>query len=179
MEPVTGPFDADHHGVMKQPVEQSGCDHRVAEHLAPFGEGAVGGEDHGAFLIACADQLEEQVGAFFGQRHKAGLIDDEPRVVGELAEFRGQCPCAVRHGQPIEQLGQGGAVNAFSGFERTQTQSTRQVVIWNSRSWINILKESSESKWESFALKTHYEVRNLRFRTGKFAMPDARSVDPV
>ena len=38
---VAGPFDLDNHGVMRKPVQQSGCRHRVAKNITPFGETAV------------------------------------------------------------------------------------------------------------------------------------------
>ena len=89
-ETIAGPYDADHCGVMQQPFEQCRCDYRVAEHLAPFGEGSVGSEDFGNFLISDTGQLEEQSGSFFGQMQEADLIDDEQRVARELADFCSQ-----------------------------------------------------------------------------------------
>ena len=47
------------------PVKQCAGDHRLVEHLGPFGECAVRGEDHGTFLIAGADELDEQIGTVF------------------------------------------------------------------------------------------------------------------
>jgi hypothetical protein len=32
-QPVAGAFDVDDHGMVKQPVEQRGCDYRITEHL--------------------------------------------------------------------------------------------------------------------------------------------------
>ena len=58
-QPVARSFDLDHDGVVKQPVEQRGGDHGVAKDFAPFGKATVGGEDHGAALVASVDQLEE------------------------------------------------------------------------------------------------------------------------
>ena len=44
-------------------VDGAGSSNRIAEDLAPFGEAAVGGEDHGALLVAGIDGLEEQIAA--------------------------------------------------------------------------------------------------------------------
>ncbi len=44
-------------------IEERGGDDRIAEDLAPFGEATVRGQDHGAFLVASIDELEEQVAA--------------------------------------------------------------------------------------------------------------------
>ena len=76
-ESVTGAFDLDDDGVVQQPIKQGGSHHRIAEHLGPFGEASVGGEDHGVFFIPRTDQLEEQIGAFFGQWQVADFIGDQ------------------------------------------------------------------------------------------------------
>ena len=49
-KPEAGAFDLYDDGVMQQPVEQSGREHRVAEHIARFSEATIGGQDHGASL---------------------------------------------------------------------------------------------------------------------------------
>jgi hypothetical protein len=46
------------------------------EDLAPFGEGAVGGDDGGVALVAPADEFEEQVGVAVGVGQVADLVDD-------------------------------------------------------------------------------------------------------
>ncbi len=51
-EAVTGALDLDDNGLVQEAVQQGGGDNRVAEHLAPLGEAAVGGEDHRAAFIA-------------------------------------------------------------------------------------------------------------------------------
>jgi len=60
-QPVAGALDVDDHGVVKQPIEQRGGDDWIAENLPPLGKAAVGGQDHGAALVARVDQLEEQI----------------------------------------------------------------------------------------------------------------------
>lgn len=65
---VAGTFDLDHDGMVQQPVEQCGGDDGIAEDLTPFGEAAIGGEDHGALFVAGVDELEEQVGAAWRDR---------------------------------------------------------------------------------------------------------------
>jgi hypothetical protein len=48
---------------VKETIEQRGGDNGVTEHLAPFGEAAIGGKDHGAALVTRIDKLEEQITA--------------------------------------------------------------------------------------------------------------------
>ncbi len=76
---IAGALDVDDHGVVKQPVEQRGCDHRIAENLPPLGKTAIGGQDHGAALVARIDQLEEQIASTGADAQVADLINDQQR----------------------------------------------------------------------------------------------------
>lgn len=42
---IAGAFDLDDDGVVEQSVEQRGGDDGVAEHLPPFGEATIGGQE--------------------------------------------------------------------------------------------------------------------------------------
>ena len=64
-------LDLDHDGVVQQTVEQRGGDDGVAEDLAPFGEAAIRGEDHGALFVTGVDELEEQIAAAENDRQIA------------------------------------------------------------------------------------------------------------
>ena len=86
-ESIAGAFDLNDDGVMQQPIQQSGGDHGVAEHVSPFGKASIGGENHGTFFVASTDQLKEQIGAFPGQWQVADLIDDEQRSAGIESKF--------------------------------------------------------------------------------------------
>ena len=53
--------------------------------LAPFGEAAVGGEDHGALFVAGVDELEEQIAAAGNDRQVADFVDDKERCTAKIA----------------------------------------------------------------------------------------------
>ena len=74
-EPIARPLDLDDDGVMEESVEQRRGDDRVAEDVAPFGEAAVGGEDHRTLFVAGIDQLEEQVATAGDDRQVADLVE--------------------------------------------------------------------------------------------------------
>ena len=112
---VAGAFDADHGGMVQQSVEQCGGHHPVAEHFAPFGEAAVGGEHHGAFFVSGADQLEEQAGAAGGHWQVSDFVDDQQCGSSVEAHLGGQSSAAFGFGQGIDQFGQRGSVDAFAG----------------------------------------------------------------
>src|SRR3546814_15284094 len=100
---------------MEQSIEERGGDDRIAEHLAPFGKAAVGGEDHGAAFIAGVDQLEEQVAAAGDDRQVADLVDDQQGRSAEEADARRPTALALGAGALAEQPGEGAGGNAAPG----------------------------------------------------------------
>src|SRR5664280_1062471 len=74
------------HADLLPPVQQRGGDNGIAEHLAPLGEAAVAGQDHGAALVAGVDQLEEQVARGGAQGDVADLVDDQKLGAAEIAD---------------------------------------------------------------------------------------------
>ena len=85
-EPIARPLDLDDDGVVEEAVEQRRGDDGIAEDVAPFGEAAVGGEDHRALFVAGIDELEEQIAAAGDDRQVADLVDDEQREAAEEAD---------------------------------------------------------------------------------------------
>src|SRR3546814_16806163 len=100
---------------MEQSIEERGGDDRIAEHLAPFGKAAVGGEDHGAAFIAGVDQLEEQVAVAWDDRQVADLVDDQQGRSAEEADALRQKTTALATGGGSEPTGAVGRVNAGQG----------------------------------------------------------------
>ena len=93
---VAGALDLHDDGVVKKSVQQRGRDDWIAENLAPFGEAAIRGQDHGALLVAGVDQLEEQVAGAGADGEIADLIDDQQRRTAEEADALAQAPFACR-----------------------------------------------------------------------------------
>ena len=91
-QPVARALDLDDDRMVKKAIQQRRGDDRIAKHLAPFGKAAVGGEDHGAFLIAGIDQLEEQIAAAGRDRQIADLIDHQQRGARQEADALAQLP---------------------------------------------------------------------------------------
>ena len=89
-------FDLDDDGVVQEAVEERGGDDGIAEDLAPFGEAAVGGQDHGALLVAGVDELEEQVAAAGHDGQVADLVDDQQRSAAEIADALAQASRRAR-----------------------------------------------------------------------------------
>ena len=103
---IAGTLDLDDDGVMQEPIEERGGDDRIAEHLAPLGKAAVGGQDHRAALVARVDQLEEQVAAAGDDRQVADLVDDQQRGAAEEADALAQPALALGLGERADEVGQ-------------------------------------------------------------------------
>jgi hypothetical protein len=74
---VAGAFDLDYNGVVKKPIQQSGCHNGVAEHLAPFSKAAIGRYGRSAFFMSLVDEPEEEVGAVGCNGQIDDLTDNE------------------------------------------------------------------------------------------------------
>jgi hypothetical protein len=100
-------FYLDDDSVVEEPVQQRGGNDGVAEHLSPFGEAAVGGEDHGGLLVAGIDELEEEIGAAGRDWQVADFVDDEQAAAAEEADLLDQAALALGTAKRLDQLGQG------------------------------------------------------------------------
>jgi hypothetical protein len=108
-------------GVVDEPVDQRGGDHRVAEDLPPGLEAAVRGDDDRAALVAARDQREEQVGGLALERQVADLVDDDQRVALDPAQLLIQRVAVLGGLEPVDPLlggREGDAVAGLAGLDR-------------------------------------------------------------
>ena len=84
VEPVALAIHLEDVDVVGEAVEESAGEALGAEHLGPFVEGQIGGDQGRAPLVALAEHLEQQLGAGLRQRHEAEFVDDQKLVGGEL-----------------------------------------------------------------------------------------------
>src|SRR5262245_16185113 len=92
---------------MKEPIEDRGSDHLVAEYVAPLGDHLIAGDEHAASFVASSDELEEEVGGLLLESQVAELVDEGElwlRVEGQLL---GELPFGLGPGQCGEQRGGG------------------------------------------------------------------------
>ena len=73
-------FDEDGFSVVQEAIENGGGEGAVVvEDFGPVFVGSVGGDDHGALLVAKADDLEEEIGAMLVDGQKTQLVANEQR----------------------------------------------------------------------------------------------------
>jgi hypothetical protein len=119
---ITGAFDVDDDGMVKQSVEESSCDHGISEHLTPFGEAAIGGKDHSAALITGVDQLEEQVAGGSAEAEIADFIDDEQRSATEESDTLAQTALTISFSERIDDIDEWGEVDAAASTDGFDTK---------------------------------------------------------
>lgn len=122
-----GALDLNDDGMMWQFVQQCGHHHWVAEHFRPHAEASIRGQDYGALFIYCTDRLEEQVGAFLGQRQIVDLIDDEQSDAAEELQFDSQNFRMLCRRQGLHQFCQFATINAYTSFHCYDTQCRGQM----------------------------------------------------
>ena len=84
-------FQHDAVAMMAEPVEDgTGKGSIVVEGRCPLSRDFVGGENDGALLVACADDLEEQIAALLVEREVSEFVEDEQLWSGVLAQSSGQ-----------------------------------------------------------------------------------------
>ena len=125
-QPVAGPFDLYDNGMMQQSVEQGGGDDGIAKNLTPFGKSAVGGEDHGALLVAGVDQLEEQITGGRADREVSDFIDDQELRAAEIANALAQPTLAIGAGEAVDDVGERGESKHCGRHGRPRRPGRRQ-----------------------------------------------------
>ena len=98
VEAVAGAGNGDDIGAVEESVEDGvGCGD-VAEELAPFFDGAVGGHDGGAVFVSAHDDFQEDFAAAAGEIFEAHVVDDEEVGFEEKALSAGAVGGRCRRG---------------------------------------------------------------------------------
>jgi len=66
--------------MVSEPVEQRGGHLGITEHLGPFAEAEIGGDDDAGALVKLAQQVEPQRAALGAERQISKLIEDAPHL---------------------------------------------------------------------------------------------------
>jgi hypothetical protein len=80
----------------------------VGDHLGPFGEGQVGGQDDGGFFGPFGHHLEQEFSAHFSQWHIADLIEGDKVITGPAREHAAELQLMFGFDQLVDQTGGGG-----------------------------------------------------------------------
>ena len=92
---------------------------RVENDLRPLRKRQVGGEQYRRTFGSVGDDMEQELGTEFGQRHVADLIDCNHVVARPAAQ----------HDELVDQCSRGGEAHAFSLTARGHAQRRQQMVL--------------------------------------------------
>src|ERR1700731_1117508 len=118
LQTVAVAADGDDVTVVKEPIEDCGCHHRIAEHGSPLADVSVAGKQDGAFLVATAHQLKEQMRRIRRERQIAKLIDDQEPRLGKLREPLLELSFAISLGELGHDRRGGDELNGIPGQDR-------------------------------------------------------------
>ena len=89
--------------MVQEAVEDRGCQGAVAvEDGGPFLVGFIGGDEQGSFFVACADDLEQQVGTCFVDGQVADLVEHEKMGPGVFAQGELELPLFLSGDQVVD-----------------------------------------------------------------------------
>lgn len=112
--------------MVQESVEQGGSDDGIPEDFAPFGKATIGSEDHCAALIACVDELEEEISAAGDDGKIADFVDDQQAwSANALLQ-------SVLRAQPARARlsgGQGAEVDALSGLDGFDAEGRGEMLL--------------------------------------------------
>src|SRR5208283_4244014 len=126
LEAVGVAFDGDDFGVVNEAVNQRDDAGGVGEHLAPFGEWPVGGDQRALALITPRDQFEHEVGMAVGIGEIPDFVDHQQlraRIVAQAASQRG---IAIERAKVAEQLARAGEQDRVPLDQRLVSDVLRQ-----------------------------------------------------
>ena len=128
-EPITRTLDLNDDGMVKQPIEECGGDNGIAEDLTPFCEAAVRGEYHGAFLVSCIDELEEQITAAGNDGQVTDFVDDKQREAAKEPDLLAKGALALGFGERADELTEGREVDTTAGLDGLDAERERQMAL--------------------------------------------------
>ena len=118
VEAVAGAGDGDDIGAVEESVEYgAGCGD-VAEELAPFFDGAVGGHEGGSVFVSAHDDFQEDFAAAGGEVFEAHVVDDEEVGFEEKALEAGVVGGGSIGGDVADEVEESGLDPVTGGLDR-------------------------------------------------------------
>lgn len=120
---------------MQQAVEQRGGERGVAvKGLVPLPERQVAGQQHGAFLVAFGDDLEEQVGLVTAHRQVTDLVDDQQARSHDVAfDEIGEPVLSLGGDEGDDQIGSRDEAGLHPGLRGEIAEADRQMGLADAR----------------------------------------------
>lgn len=116
-------------GVVNEAIDGGEGHSGVREDPVPFAEGLIGGDQHRAPLVTCADQLEQHAGLGLVLGDVGKIIEDEKIEAIEAVDGGLEVELAASHLELLHEISRPGEEDAPSVLDEGQADGCRQVTL--------------------------------------------------
>ena len=167
---------------MREPIEQR-CGHPFAlEHLRPFGEREVAGDQRAASFVPVGEQLEQQLGPHTVERDVAQFVADQQVEFVELSQQFVELVRLLRSLQLGHQVRRRVELHALSHATCRETKRDRQMCLPGSgladEAGIEVLVDPLATREFKHLLLRHVRDRREVVRVEIFVQRECRAADP-
>lgn len=89
-------------GIVDEPVEDGVCDSRLADHIVPFGDGELGGDQGGSAAVAFLEDLEQLEALLICQTVGTPIVEDEKPGPRDIVDQAWKASAQTSHGHIFE-----------------------------------------------------------------------------
>jgi hypothetical protein len=132
LKPVGAAFDFDDVGVVEEAVEDGGGGGDVADEFAPFLQGAVGGHEGGAQVVAAHDDFEEVFPGLWRELFDAHVVDDQEIALEVAAHGSLVSAFVAVVAKVFEEVEDGAVEDGFAAFDQLVADGLSKVTFADS-----------------------------------------------
>ena len=114
---------------MNEAVDRGQRHGGIGEHLVPFAEGLIGGDQHGAPFVAGADQFEQHAGLRLVLGDVGEVVEDQQVEPVEAVEGRLEREFASGHLQLLDEVGGAGEQHLPTVLHERQADRRRKMAL--------------------------------------------------
>src|ERR1700691_1954009 len=116
-------------GVMDEAIDGGECHGVVGEHLSPFAEWLIGGDQQRAPFLAPADEFEQHAGFGLILADIGDVIEDEQVIFVELGDGVFEIELTTRDLQALDEIAGAHEEHAPAGFHESEPEGCREMTL--------------------------------------------------